>query len=157
MLLLQSILVSFASLHAQVSGVITDSKTHKPLAGVEVFINKTTIGALSDETGRFQLEGVPTGFADIVLYKNGFSIYRSSMKIQSGRAYDVKLTLTKEKPKKSKRLTAQELTVLKNRLDGTNNSYSIANEKEIEASDKNGQRIFSMTLPISVQTESVAL
>jgi len=151
------LLSSRSVLIAQVSGVITDNKTSKPLTGVEVFINKTTIGALSDETGRFQLEGVPNGFADIVLYKNGYSLYRSSMKIQSGRAYDVKLTLIKEKPKKSKQLTAQELTVLKSKLGGSNSatSYSLANENEITASDENGQRIFSITTPINIQTESL--
>lgn len=152
------ILVSFASLRAQISGIITDRKTSKPLAEVEVFINKTTIGSQSDETGRFQLDGVPMGFADIVLYKNGYAIYRSSMKIQSGRAYDVKLTLTKEKQKKAKQLTAQELTTLKSKLIGSDNgtaSYSIADEQEIEASGEEGHRIFSMNSPLSIQTESL--
>ncbi|MBK7652710.1 MAG: carboxypeptidase-like regulatory domain-containing protein [Flammeovirgaceae bacterium] len=100
-------------LRAQVTGVITDSKTDKPLADVEVFLNRTTIGSVSDELGKFQLESSPTGFVDVVLYKKGYAMYRSSMKLQSGKAYDVKLALTKEKQKKAKPLTAKELTELK--------------------------------------------
>lgn len=141
-------------LRAQVTGVITDSKTHKPIADVEVFLNKTTLGTLSDELGRFQLENPPTGFVDVVLYKKGYALFRSSMKLQSGRAYDVKLALTKEKQKKSKPLTIQELTELKSKLGGTSD-YTIINEADLGASDENGKRIFSMATPLSIQVESL--
>ncbi|MBK7652716.1 MAG: carboxypeptidase-like regulatory domain-containing protein [Flammeovirgaceae bacterium] len=144
-------------LQAQITGVITDSKTGKPLADVEVFLNKTTIGTRSDEQGKFQLESPPTGFVDVVLYKQGYALYRSSMKLQSGRAYDVKLSLIKEKAKKSKPLTAQELADLKNKLSRVNSvtSYSILNEAELAASNENGSRIFSMPAPIIIQVESL--
>ncbi|MBK7653352.1 MAG: carboxypeptidase-like regulatory domain-containing protein [Flammeovirgaceae bacterium] len=145
------------TLIGQVTGVITDSKTGKPLADVEVFLNRTTIGSVSDEQGKFQLESPPTGFVDVVLYKKGYAMYRSSMKLQSGKAYDVKLALTKEKPKKSKPLTAQELTELKNKLSGENgfSKYTLLNEAEITVSDENGKRIFSMPAPIMIQVESL--
>jgi hypothetical protein len=144
-------------LQAQVTGVITDSKTGKPLADVEVFLNRTTIGSVSDELGKFQLESSPTGFVDVVLYKKGYALYRSSMKLQSGKAYDLKLALTKEKPKKAKPLTAQELTEVKNKLSGENrfSKYTLLNEAEITVSEQGGQRIFSMPAPISIQVESL--
>jgi hypothetical protein len=68
-------IVSFPSLIsiAQINGTITDTKTGKPLHGVEVFIKQTTSGALCDDAGQFTVENAPAGFHELVLY----ALYRS--------------------------------------------------------------------------------
>ena len=56
-----------SSLHAQepagasISGQVTDGATAAPLAGVLMTIEGTSISALTDDAGRYRLEGVPRG------------------------------------------------------------------------------------------------
>src|SRR4051812_26943111 len=90
---------------AQISGITTDSETGKPLLGVEVFINKTTIDTQSDESGQFMLEGRATGFQEIILFKKGYELYRSSMKINADRQYKLQLSLVPQKKKKASSLS----------------------------------------------------
>ena len=141
--------------HAQISGIITDSKTGKPLTGVEVFINKTSTATLSEEAGQFKLENVLTGFQEIILFKNGYSIYRSSMKIQTGRAYNLKLSLTASKKKKVTKLTEQERAELKKNLIGQEvNAVTINNEKDIGVVTEGDQRVFSAKSPLIIENKT---
>jgi hypothetical protein len=58
-----TMLVSVALLYAQersVSGTVTDATTGEGIPGVNVLIQGTTSGSVSDIDGKFQLE-VPTG------------------------------------------------------------------------------------------------
>ena len=64
--------LSFASLRAQVSGII-NAPNGKPVGGTEVFINHTTLLTTTDEFGQFALTDVPPGFHEIVAYKKGVS------------------------------------------------------------------------------------
>jgi len=79
---------------AQISGFIKDSKSGKPLSGVEVFVNQSSLFGESDENGNFRLNTPPYGFINLVLYKEGYELYRSNMKVQPERAYTLNLTLT---------------------------------------------------------------
>ncbi len=142
---------------AQVSGIITDNKTGKPLTGVEVFINKTAIATLSDETGQFRLDNVLTGFHEIILYKSDYSIYRSSMKIQTGRSYNLKLSLTASKKKKTTRLTEEEKASLKSkvtRAKAVNELVTIINEKGMEISVAESQRTLASKSPLTIQNDA---
>ena len=141
--------------HAQITGIITDSKTGKPLTGVEVFINKTATAALSDQAGQFKLENVLTGFPEIVLYKKGYSMYRSSMKIQAGRAYNLKLSLTAAKKKKAVKLTEQERAELKKDLMGQEaNAVTVDNEDDIGVVTDEDHRVFSAKSPLIIENET---
>jgi hypothetical protein len=141
---------------AQLTGTITDKKTGKPIVGVDVFLNKTTTATLSDETGQFRLDNVLTGIEEIVLYKKGYSLYRSSMKIQAEHSYDLKLSLTTSKRKKTTDLTDEEKTNLKNRLtkNGDNSLVKISGDKEIAMINVNGQRILSTQSPLTIQNDA---
>ena len=71
--------IFYSSAWGQFSGKITDSQTGKPVAGAEVFINNTTFVTATDDAGQFNLKCALTGFYDIVLHKEGYSVYRSSI------------------------------------------------------------------------------
>ncbi len=91
------------SLQAQVSGVVKDKNTGKVLEGVEVFINNSSWRTVTKEDGAFTLEGIYPGFADLVLYKKGYVIFKSSIRIQEEKLYKLNLTLVAdEKPKSAK-------------------------------------------------------
>ena len=85
-------LISFKT-YAQVSGTIGDSKSKKALAEVEVFIDGTSYITQSDDAGKFVLNGLPLGFADLVLYKKGYRLFKSSIRVQEGKAYVLNLAL----------------------------------------------------------------
>lgn len=88
---------------AQVSGFVKDKATGKTLEGVEVFINNSSWRTLTKEDGSFLLEGIFPGFVDLVLYKKGYTIFKSSIRIQEDKLYKLNLTLTTdEKPKAPK-------------------------------------------------------
>ncbi|MEK6782961.1 MAG: carboxypeptidase-like regulatory domain-containing protein [Bacteroidota bacterium] len=156
-LVISFLFLILATSMAQVGGIITDGKTGKPLVGVKVFVNKTTIGTQSDEAGQFKLENVLTGFQEIILYKNGYSIYRSSMKIQTGRAYNLKLSLTASKKKKTTRLTEEEKASLKSKVTSAKAAselVTIINEKDIEISVAEGQRVLVSKTPLTIQNDA---
>lgn len=119
---------------AQIGGFVRDSKTGKPLSEVEVFMNGTTITGISDQIGLFQIEGVPPGFITLVLYKKGYELFRSSMRVQKGRSYELNLLLEKEKKDRDNtRTTTDGLLRFKESLFGDRNAVEckILNETDI--------------------------
>ncbi len=61
-------------------GTIVDSDTGETLPGAHIFINKTTIGTISDKDGKYALSGIPNGEQVIVFSFIGFKEH--AVKIQ---------------------------------------------------------------------------
>lgn len=80
--------------HAQVSGLVKDASSGKLLNGVNIFINNTSLSAKSNSNGEFVLTGIAPGFAELSLYKEGYQIFKNSLRIQLDKAYKLNLTLT---------------------------------------------------------------
>ncbi len=105
----------------QVMGIVREDKTEEPISGVDVFINKTTIAATSDESGKFQWSNVPPGFIDVIMYKKGYLLYQSSMLIQPDRSYALNLTLVPGKVTEGKgKVNKEALALVRNILAGEN-------------------------------------
>lgn len=105
-LLFVLVLAPASVLASQVTGVITDSRTGKPLEGVTIFINKSTAVAISNENGEFGLATTLEGFVDVVLFKESYTMYRSSMKLVANRQYNLTLKLTQNSRSKKSRKPA---------------------------------------------------
>lgn len=84
---------------AQISGIVTDSRTGKPIESVEVFLDQCSKSATTDPEGQFNLGGTVTGFVTLVLYKKDYELFRSPMRVQLGRAYTLNLSLTPDRKK----------------------------------------------------------
>lgn len=140
---------------AQITGTITDSKTGKPLNGVKIFINKTTLATQSDDAGQFNLDNPLPGFHEVVLYKKGYALYKSPMRIQTDRAYNLKLTLSPQKKQKSTALTAAETAALKSKISKEGNDISILNEAAATTTQKDGKHVFTATSILSVQNNAL--
>ncbi|MCG8371953.1 MAG: carboxypeptidase-like regulatory domain-containing protein, partial [Balneolales bacterium] len=56
----------------ELKGHLVDSGSGKPLVGAHVFLNKTTIGTVTDEHGAYTLEGIPEGLQLIVFSRVGY-------------------------------------------------------------------------------------
>jgi hypothetical protein len=140
---------------AQIKGKITDGKTGKPLANVEVFINNSTMASNSDEAGQFNLKCGLTGFYDLVLYKPGYSIYRASMKIQSGRLYSLNLTLRPAERKKTTKLSPEERKMIKDLLTNEPTSAStLLNESDLGVSRSDGHSVLIIKDPLLIRNET---
>lgn len=77
----------------QLAGVITDERTQKPIAAAEVFIHGRSVSTFTDPEGKFQLDGISPGYANVVLYRKGYSLFKSTIRIDTGKRYEVNLTL----------------------------------------------------------------
>ncbi len=119
--------------NAQIIGILTDSGTRSPLASAEVFLNRTAIGSTSDDAGHFKLDGVAPGLWEIVIYKEGYSLYRSFMKVQPLRTYNINLTLTLLEQNKTTPISTGDSRLLSNLLLGESDSaVTILNRETIE-------------------------
>ena len=90
--------------HAQITGMVTDSKTKKPVTEVEVFIHGQTHYTFTNADGQFVLGAIHPGFADVVLYKKGYQLFKSSIRIQPGKAYVLNLTIDPSKKEKGPKI-----------------------------------------------------
>lgn len=90
----------------QVSGIVVDAQSGKPVNKASVFINNTSLGAITNEKGEFNLEGIAPGFAELVIYREGYSLFKSSLRIQIDKLFKLNLKLSQvdatTKPAKSK-------------------------------------------------------
>lgn len=72
-------------LYAQsIRGVVTDAKTGAVLTGVNVFIAHTTLGASTDEAGRFEIANVPDGAHEVVASMIGFRPALQAVRVKGG-------------------------------------------------------------------------
>ncbi|MCX6136693.1 MAG: carboxypeptidase-like regulatory domain-containing protein [Ignavibacteriales bacterium] len=69
------------------SGEVRDSISHKPLPLASIIILGTSIGAATDEEGRFTIESVPLGSHDVLVIALGYDtvIVRSVIVTPGGR------------------------------------------------------------------------
>jgi hypothetical protein len=85
------------SVFAQISGVITDLRTGDLLDNVTVFVNKTTLSASSNAIGEFTINGIRPGIAELIVYKNGYQIFKSPVQIKDGHAIRIPLQLNPDR------------------------------------------------------------
>jgi len=65
-----------ASTTGKITGVVTDAKTNKPLAGANIILASTTMGAASDMEGRYIVLGVPPGVYTLCARMMGYKELR---------------------------------------------------------------------------------
>lgn len=81
------------SLLAQVSGVVTDSRSGKPVKECEVFINNSSLSTTTNNDGYFELSDINIGFYDLVIYHEKYEIFKSPLQIKPNKAYKLSLTI----------------------------------------------------------------
>ncbi len=80
---------------AQVSGVVLDAQTHKPLAGVLVTVPGAGLPPVATEagTGRFLTQPLPAGPVRIAAQKDGYLLAEHDLKLTAGQTSTVELTM----------------------------------------------------------------
>jgi iron complex outermembrane receptor protein len=73
---------------ATIQGRIVD-ENNQPLAGANVILNGTILGASSDDSGAFQITNVPSGSFTIIVSVIGFKKREISVIIEAGDSYNI--------------------------------------------------------------------
>ncbi|HUX33148.1 MAG TPA: carboxypeptidase-like regulatory domain-containing protein [Gemmatimonadaceae bacterium] len=71
---------------AQLHGVATDSATNRPLTGVHITIQGTSLTAVTDSTGRFVIGDIPPGSYVVRFRALGYDLQNIALEFDPGRA-----------------------------------------------------------------------
>jgi TonB-linked SusC/RagA family outer membrane protein len=89
-----------------VNGTVTSAETGEPLSGVQVFLEGTSFGTITQQNGRFILVNVPAGTYAVVGRMIGFGAGRAeNVRVQTGATATVNLQL------RMQALSIQEIVV----------------------------------------------
>jgi len=104
--------ILFSKLSAQsantceLNGVITDSKTGRPIEYATVFLANTTLGVLTDKNGAYVIKNISPGGYNLVSVLIGYSKVVQPVKISEGSNQKIDIVL-EEKP-----INAKEINVV---------------------------------------------
>ena len=76
---------------ASLSGVISDSETGEPVPGAIVKLVGYEIGTVSDDNGRFNLDGLPLGERQIAVSQTGYNITKTRVNVGQQLTLNIEL------------------------------------------------------------------
>lgn len=76
-----------------IRGVVLDSASQRPIPGVQVSVTSSTLGALTDATGRYQINGVPAGARTLQARRVGYAPASRTVTVAAGDTTAVDFTL----------------------------------------------------------------
>lgn len=80
---------------AAIGGIVRDDSTARPLAGVEVLLPNTGHRATTNEAGRYELAGLPTGMYQVVVRLVGYLPVRMDVLLRDGETTRANATLVR--------------------------------------------------------------
>ena len=80
----------------QVTGRVTDARSGQPMAAVQVFVQGSGIGALSQQNGRYLLLNLPVGTHQITAQRIGYTSVTQTATAAAGATVQLDFALTEE-------------------------------------------------------------
>jgi TonB-linked SusC/RagA family outer membrane protein len=80
----------------QITGTVKDAQTGQPMSAVQVFIQGTGIGALTQNNGRYLLLNVPAGPHQVTAQRIGFKANTQQVTVAAGQTVTVDFGLAEE-------------------------------------------------------------
>jgi TonB-linked SusC/RagA family outer membrane protein len=77
-----------------IAGRVTESATARPLASVQVSVEGTTLGALTDQQGRYTIQGVPAGAVQLSVVLIGYGQLQRTVQVGTGETVTEDFQLT---------------------------------------------------------------
>ena len=130
-IIFSSTLLSYAGTTGKIVGTVTDSKTHQPLIGVNIYLDNTTLGAATDENGEYFIINVPAGTYTLKASYIGYTEY-----IVSNVRVNIDLTTPVNIGLVSEQLSTETIVVSAKRPvveKDVSNSQAVITVKEMEA------------------------
>jgi outer membrane receptor protein involved in Fe transport len=89
--------ITFAGTTGKVAGLVTDNESGEALAGVNVYLEGTSLGAATDLEGYYQIINVPPGSYSLTVSMIGYrSVTVEGIKVQTDRTTTQNINLTTE-------------------------------------------------------------
>ncbi len=79
------------------SGVVTDSATHQPIAGATVIVD-TVLTTTTDANGKFTFAKVPSGIMDYVVRAKGYADITASIEAEPGKPFALSVAMQQPTP-----------------------------------------------------------
>jgi len=76
-----------------IEGRVTFDRTTQPLASVQLSVQGTSLGTLTNEDGRFRIANVPAGPQVVVVQRIGFTSLTEAVSVQAGQTVTLTLSL----------------------------------------------------------------
>jgi hypothetical protein len=81
------------TLTGTITGRVTNAHTGEPLPFTNVFLTNSTIGASTDENGRYTLRNLPLGNVEVAASHLGFTFYRYTLRLTTGTPQPLDIAL----------------------------------------------------------------
>jgi hypothetical protein len=146
------------------SGQVTDAATGKPMPFVNVYLNSSTRGTTTNESGHFILTGVPLGSVEVVVSFVGYQTERRTLRLDDTRPRPLNVNLkpgdqtlatvtVRGNPKKWQ----QQLRQFKRLLLGEpfGGQCLILNEDVLHFTEDNGHLKATATEPILIENQAL--
>ena len=91
--LLLSPAIASAQNTGTIRGRVTESKSNLPLAGVQISVDGTRLGAQSSNDGTYTITGVPTGQQTLTARRVGYSPQKATLSVGTGATNNQNFTL----------------------------------------------------------------
>lgn len=146
----------------EVTGRLVDAKTQEPLPFANVYINKTTVGTVTNDSGKFVLRKVPFGIAEIVFSFVGYTPVQQRIVVREKNDLKIvplspdiqQLSEIEIKSSRDKTWEKQERKFEKIFL-GTTIHCKILNPWVINFGNENGVIIANASQPIEIENRNL--
>lgn len=86
-----------ATQFSPLSGTVTDSVTHQPIADATVIVD-TVLTATTDANGKFTFAKVPSGIMDYVVRAKGYADITATVNAEPGKAFELNVAMQQPTP-----------------------------------------------------------
>lgn len=76
--------ISFTQTKSSIVGSVTDKFSKQPLENVDMFLDNTTIGDMSDKNGRYEIKNIPPGRYTLIVSLIGYKVEKIPLEIMTG-------------------------------------------------------------------------
>jgi Carboxypeptidase regulatory-like domain len=81
-----------AAQFAPMSGIVTDSVTHQPIAGALIIVD-TVLTTTTDANGKFTIAKVPSGIVDYIVKAKGYSDISATADAEPGKTFQLNVAM----------------------------------------------------------------
>jgi TonB-dependent receptor len=79
-----------------VQGRVVSAATGSPIPGANVIVEGTTIGAATDPSGRYQLQGVPAGTQEVTVSYISYETRTETVEVEAGQSTTLNLEISRQ-------------------------------------------------------------
>jgi len=143
----------------EIYGQVIDAKTQTFLPFVNVYVNKTTIGTITNDSGKFVLKNLPRGSAEIAFSSIGYGSYQLNVLIGEGSNKQLSIKLVPDVQQLSEvevrsgrdKVWEKQLKKFEKIFLGTTSSCKILNPWVIDFADEKNMLTANASIPIEIE------